>query len=213
MTLLLGGLRRMIGKWATSQITLEQAHKYWTRPDDGRNDPNRYVADRLDRSEFLASKIEALVCKDDPILEIGCNAGRNVAFLNRLGYSNITAIEISADAIAVMANTYPGLPDRVRIIQGAVENVIQEFSNRQFTLAFSMAVFEHIHSASEWVFPEITRIASTIVTIEDEYTVSPRHFPRNYKKVFENAGATQIAYSDVPPLGPSFRYRAFRTRD
>jgi hypothetical protein len=50
-----------------------------------------------------------------------------------------------------------------------VEDVVKSFGDRTFDLVFTMAVLEHIHTTSEWVFEEIVRITNRyVVTIEDE---------------------------------------------
>ena len=41
-------------------------------------------------------------------------------------------------------------------------------------------------------FDSIAKQSTWIITIEDEKTHSPRHFPRNYKKIFEKRGFNQI---------------------
>ena len=71
-----------------------------------------------------------------------------------------------------------------------------------------MAVLEHLHPESNWVFGEIARITSSIlITIEDERSVYWRVFPRNYRRIFERRGMVQIeehSCADVPGLGPAF---------
>lgn len=74
-----------------------------------------------------------------------------------------------------------------------------------------MAVLEHIHFDSDWIFAELVRIAPLIITIEDEVDISTRHFPRNYQKVFEPLGMRQVDFDpNVPGLHDYFKYRAFR---
>jgi SAM-dependent methyltransferase len=189
---------------------IERIHNYWIRPDDGANNPKDYVTGRLPRSEFLLARLAKLAEKSARVLEIGCNAGRNLHCLEAAGFSNLSAIEISADALATMEATYPGLRTRAAIMHGAVETFIKDIPDKSFDVVYTMAVLEHIHKDSEWVFAEMVRIAKTLVIIEDEWTVSWRHFPRNYRRVFERFGARQIDYAaEVPGLPGSYRYRAF----
>jgi 2-polyprenyl-3-methyl-5-hydroxy-6-metoxy-1,4-benzoquinol methylase len=95
-----------------------------------------------------------------------------------------------------------------------VEEVIKEFEDRQYDAVFTMAVLEHIHSDSEWVFEEIVQVSKKyLITMEDERTVSWRHFPRQYKKIFEKVGTKQIeeiqCNKEDHGLGSSFYARVF----
>lgn len=81
-----------------------------------------------------------------------------------------------------------------KIYNSPVEDVIRNMPDNQYDCVFTMAVLEHIHWESEWIFPEIARItAGFLVTIEEE----ERHdsylfFPRNFEDVFESLGAKQV---------------------
>ena len=76
-----------------------------------------------------------------------------------------------------------------------------------------MAVPEYIHKDSEWVFAEMARITKNLlVTIEDERGSSWRHFPRNYRKVFERLGMKQtedLNCHGVDGLSAAFYARVF----
>jgi hypothetical protein len=80
-----------------------------------------------------------------------------------------------------------------------------------------MATLEHIHddSAVE-VFANISRItAKCLITVEDEVGISPLHFQRNYKTIFERLGMKQIVNcipSHVEGLGFDFQARVFRKK-
>ena len=53
------------------------------------------------------------------------------------------------------------------IDQGTIEDRIKDME--RCDLVFTMAVLEHIHLDSEWVFSEMARIAKKyLITIEDE---------------------------------------------
>ena len=82
---------------------------------------------------------------------------------------------------------------------------IVEFDDSHFDVVYTMAVLMHIHPDSEFIFKEITRITKDrLIVIEDEKCISPRHFPRNYKSVFENLGMRQIYFNDKVPGSSGF---------
>jgi SAM-dependent methyltransferase len=127
------------------------------------------------------------------ILEIGCNMGRNLIHLYQAGYRELAAVEISEAAIRLFRDSYPEVARHSDVHNAPVESVIEGFPDNAFDLVFTMAVIEHIHTESEWIFPEVARITGDLlITIEDESGVSERHFPRNYREVFEPLGLRQI---------------------
>jgi len=127
-------------------------------------------------------------------LEIGCNVGRNINYLYINSYKNLEAIEISSDALNLFEQNYPDTYQNVTIRNQPVEEALPEIEENRFDLIFTMAVLEHIHDKNdEWLFNEIVNKTSKyMLTIEDESKSSWRHFPRNYRNVFERAGMEQI---------------------
>jgi SAM-dependent methyltransferase len=183
-------------------------------PDEG-NQPHAYLEATPERAEFLLDLVRRQVSPKDPVIEIGCNVGRNLEHLRAAGFSNLTGIEINSEAIDLIAEVYPDLHASATLINAPIESAIGEMADDSFELVYSMAVLEHIHPDSEWVFAELVRIARRfVITIEDEASVSERHFPRNYREVFEPLGLVEIEsvedLSTVDGLDSSFRARVFR---
>lgn len=172
-----------------------ELHHYWKEREDGKNDPSAMDKKTL-RSMFIAKLITKLrVGTFDPILELGSGTGRNLRWLYRCGYRRLAGIEISEKA-ANFNKAQLEIPEsEILVYVEPIENVIQKFPNDSFIAVFSCAVLEHIHPDSAWIFEEMARIAAkTIITVEDESTRSQRHFPRNYRTVFENLGFHQTAH-------------------
>jgi SAM-dependent methyltransferase len=188
----------------------EEIHAYWRNPADGINDPKTYANEKdRQRTETLVSIIERLpIAKNARILEIGCNVGRNLEGLRLAGYDNLWGLEINKNAIELMRRHYPELS--ACIVVASVEDKIPEIPDDHFELVFTMAVLEHIHPSSEWVFAQMARITRFLITIEDEYTRSWRHKPRNYERVFSRLGLKQIGMGAIKGLNRSFVGRAFR---
>ena len=188
-------------------------HQYWRQPWDGHNLPQSYLEPK-ERSQFLVEIMKRHVSPDVRILEIGCNVGRNLNYLWLAGVKNLEGIEISEQAVQLLNQSYPEMASHIKIHNVPVEYVIKTFRDGEFDIVFTMAVFEHIHTDSDWIFPEIVRItADFLITIEDEQSISWRHFPRNYKKVFALHGIKQVEEincSEVDGLGSSFFARVFK---
>ena len=157
------------------------------------NSPSHYLKGQ-ERSIVLLELIKEHLLYKDIILEIGCNVGRNLNALYQTGYKNLYGIELNKEAIQLMKKVFPAIYNKDRIINSSIEDTIKTFSDNSFDLTFTMAVFEHIHYESDFIFDEVMRISKKyILTIEDEKTVwSNRHFCRNYKDIFEKNEWRQI---------------------
>lgn len=204
-------------KLTTRRKSVTETHDYWRNPTDGGNTAESYIsADEnvQNRSKLLLEMISGRLPKEAAILEIGCNAGRNLDYLYRNGYTNLEAVEISQRAIEVLKSTFPHLAKDVPIHCSPVEEFMPKLPDGKFDLVFTMAVFEHIHSESEWIFPEVVRASRKyVMTIEDEQFLSWRHFPRKYDEIFLPLGLKQVAVVQSEyekyGLGPQFFARIF----
>jgi SAM-dependent methyltransferase len=192
-------------------LSQEALHAFWRSPDHV-NRPEAYAVP-VERSQFLLGLLARHADRDGSVLEIGPNVGRNLESLRRAGYQHLEGIEISDAAVQAMGRTYPELAAVATIHNAPVEEVIRTLPDSSFDVVFTMAVLEHLHPDSEWVFAEMARVSrGVIVTIEDESGRSRHHVPRNYRPIFEGLGLQQVEELDpagVGELGPTFRARVF----
>lgn len=192
--------------------TVEEIHEYWKNPGDGKNDPVGYLKGQ-EKTQFLIDIMEFLAEKDDRILEFGCNIGRNLSGLYLAGYNDLSGIEINKKAIELMDDF---LFDEIVIYKGSIEEYITEYLTlKNFNITFSMAVLCHIHDVSiKSILQNSIRITKDfIITIEDEKTISDRHFPRNYKEEYEKLGIEQVCEQNcknIPRLGKKYYLRIFK---
>jgi len=193
-------------------LSREMLYSYWKTPNDRWNSPELYLQGH-ERSEFLVSIVKRYLNCEGSILEVGCNVGRNMQYLFDAGYRNLSAVEISAKALEIMKLKFPILAKSSSIYNSTIEDWVQSYSSLQFDLIFAMAVLEHIHWDSDWVFSYLSKMSKRyLVIIEDEAQVSNRHFPRKYKGIFENLGMTQleeINCINIPGLNKNFFARVF----
>ena len=181
--------------------TLGGTQKYWQKPDDGNNNPLQYVANgnlenpkAIERTRNLVDIVDNFDIKNPKILEIGCNAGRNLNGLLDAGYNNLNAIEISKDAIDVMQQAFPEAFSTANIQCGPAEDILSEYKDGEFDIVYTMAVLQHIHPDSiHHVSKEMVRICGKYLVIHEAETHSSwRHFPRSYRLLFSNAKARYI---------------------
>ena len=182
----------------------EESIEYWRNPVDG-NAPLQYLKSPSGkrRSRFLTNIFEKYVVdKNAKIAELGCNVGRNLWFLWKAGYYNLTGIEINKAALSLMKSALPKM--KVNTISGSIEDKIKELPEQD--VIFTMAVLMHIHRDSEWVFQRISERARMIITLEAEVGEGTRYIGRNYGKVFGDIGMEQIAVYDRKISGLSRKY-------
>lgn len=185
-------LASLVRKVLHRPLSQRELHAYWRKPWDGHNLPEQYLSHAA-RSLFLVNLLRRYADVTAKVLEIGCNVGRNLDFLFQEGHTHLAGVEISAAPLRLFRAAYPETFRHVTIHHAPIESIVERFRDREFDVVFTMAVMEHIHIDSEWIFPEIARIAgSLLITIEDERGISERTFPRNYRKVFEPLGMRHL---------------------
>lgn len=204
------------GKLTHRPDSRDALHDYWRNPPDAGNFPTDYLHGG-GRSPYLVELVGrhiGPVGRHARILEVGCNIGRNLAALHGAGYTDLTGIEINAAALRLLREHFPEVARIADLRNSPVEEAIKTLRDGEFDLIYTMAVLEHIHRDSEWVFAEMARATGNIlITIEDEQGFSHRHFPRSYDKVFTRFGLTQIEShecTDIEGLGGGFFARVFR---
>ena len=174
-------------KYDIEKGTLKDCLKYWENP-DRINEPITYNAENtLERSELLLELFnEFKVLKNYEIFEIGCNCGRNLNYLRQHGYKFLTGIDINKRALELQNELFPNL--KATLIHDSIEHSIPNFYDLQFDVIFTMAVLQHIHIESNWIFDHIARITEGyLFLIELEV--------RDYKNIFENKGF-KLIYSE-----------------
>jgi SAM-dependent methyltransferase len=147
----------------------DQVRREWAGR-SGEFSPEYYAyrgADR--RSEAVAELLDGYVGPDAAILELGCSAGRHLAHLHERGYEDLAGVEVNADALDVLRETYPELDTDGTFHAGAFSEVLVEFPDDYVDAVFSVETLQHVHPDTAWVFEEVARITdSLLVTVETE---------------------------------------------
>lgn len=200
--------RKLVGK----SVNREEIEQYWLHP-TVENTADKYVGRKT--KYLVLGLVSQFVSKEARILEIGCNAGNHLDALFKSGFTNLSGIEFNKESIALMHKEYPAMSSRIKVAEDSVENAITK--TEPVDMIFTLAVFQCLHPSSEWVFKEVAKRTKFLITIEDEleHSFSWRHFPRNYKKIFERLGMKQITALDCAPiegLGKGYMLRVFSAR-
>lgn len=178
----------------------QATQKYWESPDDGDNKPSQYVSPNqlgIKRTKDLISMISKLGIDNPKILEVGCNAGRNLNALYEQGYRNLHGLEISPNAVRALRENFPNL-ENITIDIGTAEDLLKSYQDNSFDIVFTMAVLQHIHPESiDDIVNNITRISkSYCISHEVETHSSWRHYPRSYKVFYKKFGLKHLGRFD-----------------
>jgi hypothetical protein len=65
----------------------DELFEYWSSPNDGKNMPDLYLTGK-ERSAFLLNLVNKYTAKENIILEVGCNVGRNLNELFSADFKN-----------------------------------------------------------------------------------------------------------------------------
>src|SRR6185436_262364 len=116
-------IKHWLQNFFTPRKPRKELHRYWSRPDDGRNQLPGYIK-HVERSEFFFSFFKKYAKPQDRVLEIGSNVGRNLNHLFLQGFKNLEGIEISQQAVDAMKETYPEIVKTTPVFVGPVEDII-----------------------------------------------------------------------------------------
>jgi SAM-dependent methyltransferase len=190
------------GKTPPWVMTDEQCRAFWASRVAGGPDNDPVDMARKDPSvmDFLHSFWQPEVDFEDEILELGPNAGGNLAALRKLGYRHLSGVEINTNALEVFRREHPETWEAVTIVEGSFEGTLPTLAARSYDCVFTASVGIHIHPASHRVFSEMVRLSRKHVAILETEAANGRYtFARNYKRVFERLGCTQIRELHVDP--------------
>ena len=130
--------------------------------------------------------------KDSDILELGCNMGRSLNYLYKLGYNNLTGIEIGLRCEDLMKKNFSEMYKRSKIVIGDVTEEIKKFEDNEFELVFCHSVLVNIHPKYNHIFEEISRVSRKfILFLENEG--SYQAYPRDFQKMFEKNNYKMIS--------------------
>ena len=161
----------------------------WINPDN-KNTPREYKK-HLERSVFVYDQaFDPYVPLDSSILDIGCNCGRDLNYLYRHGYKNLTGIDVSKDALNYVSMFWPEMMnqeyEQPLLIHSPIEDIIKHFEDLSFNVVYCFSVLMHLPDELTWIFEEMKRITKNyIIIVEDD--------KRNYSEIFSDESFSQIA--------------------
>jgi SAM-dependent methyltransferase len=182
-------------------LSREECQEFWASRVDGSNAPTTYADKPTGVVDFLNGFWAPEVSPGNSVLELGCNAGTNLNRLRELGFERLTGIEINGHALDELRRVYPALASEATLVEESVESALAGMPDRAVDVVFSMAVLIHLHPTSRGIFADMARVARHVCVIELESASNSYVFPRNYRRVFERLGCTELRQATITRHG------------
>jgi len=114
--------------------------------------------------EDVFKKIFSNIDKNAKILELGCNVGLKLSILQKLGFTNLTGVEINEKAFKIAKKNYPNIK--------FYNSSIEEFNSNgeQFDLVYTSGVLIHINPKA---LPEVIK---KIISLSKEYIFDSEYY-------------------------------------
>ena len=166
---------------------------YWKKQSlNSRHNPTNYlIPDEL--TKVLFRDVICRIEKSDSIIEIGCNAGRNLQYLFEKGYHNLSGMDINRIAIEnVLKEKYPKLYNACKFYIGNAAEEIKNIPDSSFEIVFSKGVLIHIPPKDNSIFEHMVRISKKYIVIYTSENGSP--CPYDFQKIFGKLRCRLIVY-------------------
>ncbi|MFH1390622.1 MAG: class I SAM-dependent methyltransferase [Candidatus Margulisiibacteriota bacterium] len=152
--------------------------------------PETYIREDNSLVE-LFKEVLPYLNKESKILELGCNVGRSLNYLHKLGFKNLTGIEIGAKAVEMSKTVFPEMARDSKLIVGSAPLEIRKLATAEYDLVFCHSVLVNIHPKYNYIFREMARVSSKFVVIlESEGSLLA--YPRDFSAMFCRAGLKMI---------------------
>jgi SAM-dependent methyltransferase len=136
-------------------------------------------------AQVLLDQITEYVDKNETVLDVCCNVGRHLNYLNNCGYKNLYGFDIMKPAIEKMKILFPDL-DAEKIRLGNAVDILPSYTQNSFDWAYThSATIELIHP-SFYIHYEMARIVRKgLIFLLNE---GNQGYSRNYESIFNRAG-------------------------
>lgn len=147
----------------------DDVHEAWaTRA--GEFSPTYYSYQGPNRaSELVHAALDDAVGPDARVLELGCNAGRHLAYLHDHGYTDLHGVELNGAALEVLGEEFPDLAATATLHEATIESFLPDVADGDYDAVYSVQTLQHIHPDETWVFDDVARVVGDVlVTVENE---------------------------------------------
>jgi SAM-dependent methyltransferase len=167
--------------------------EYWRSRDVGdKHGPENYLNEDNSTYVMFEDLLETFR-GNASFLEIGCNAGRNLNYLMKRGYSDLGGIEINGASINIaLKEHFPDLYEKGTFFIGNALDEIKKIPDDRYDVVFSVGVLEHIPYKDKKLFAEMARVSKRYIAIIT--AAKSTLFNYDYENIFIKLGFTTVVY-------------------
>ena len=142
--------------------------------------------------------------KNDKILELGSNCGRNINYIKSKGFSNVLGLEINQEAIDHGIEQYELLSEE-NFIQGSAETAIRDVG--QVDWIFTMAVMIHLTEEQKSLIYDWAKenVSKGIVFVESFSKNTMHHYG------LKGHWFSHLNKKEVRKIGKKIRFKKFKS--
>jgi len=154
--------------------------------------------------ELLDILIKNGLMKNDKILELGSNCGRNINYIKSKGFSNVLGLEINQEAIDHGIEQYELLSEE-NFIQGSAETAIRDVG--QVDWIFTMAVMIHLTEEQKSLIYDWAKenVSKGIVFVESFSKNTMHHYG------LKGHWFSHLNKKEVRKIGKKIRFKKFKS--
>ncbi len=129
---------------------------YWEKQSVGDpHGPDKFVAMDPLSPPLLEDVAARLSGPDSPVLDLGCNAGRNLSALFQKGFKNLHGVDVQREAFEHMKRVFPEMHAAARLHQATYQAYLPTVADGAFDVVYSQAAVEFVSPA----FPLVRHLA------------------------------------------------------
>mgnify|MGYP001596705298 CR=1 FL=1 len=165
---------------------INRGAKYWEkRAIDVSHGANQYVELQASSHVLIDEIVRRASGLGAPILDLGCNVGRHLNALHKLGYTNLYGIDVQKAAIEQMGLVFPEMKAKAHIEQGTFQKYLPKVPDRFFEIVFTHGATVELVPPSFPICQHMARIASRAVVLVIHE--SGHAYPRLWETEFRRA--------------------------
>ncbi|TAL09720.1 MAG: methyltransferase domain-containing protein [Nitrospirae bacterium] len=177
---------------------------YWERQVEG--DPHgfdKFIELQKSSHVLLDEVVQRVSGLEAPILDLGCNVGRHLNALHKLGYTNLYGVDVQREAFENMERVFPEVKKAAHLERGTFQDYLPKVADRFFEVVFTHGATLELIPPSFPICRHVARAASRAVVLA--ITENGHAYPRLWETEFlrENFLLVKLLRPAHPSVGVS----------
>ena len=167
----------------------------WKRTMDAAFWEGRLLGDSLGPQQFVELQSSSHILINEvvkqasglgaPILDLGCNVGRHLNTLYKLGFTNLYGIDVQREAFVLMEKIFPDMKAAMHVEQGMFQDYLPRVPDRFFEVVFTHGATLELVPPSFPICWHMARTASRAIVLA--INENGHAYPRLWETEFTRA--------------------------